>query len=33
MRLRAALTTVVLTALLPVGSAVPAVAAPDRGFS
>ncbi|MFJ3590749.1 subtilase-type protease inhibitor [Streptomyces sp. NBC_01259] len=31
MRLRAALTTVVLTALLPVGSAVPAVAAPDRG--
>ncbi|MFF3262064.1 SSI family serine proteinase inhibitor [Streptomyces sp. NPDC002932] len=31
MRVRASLTTVVLTVLLPVGSAVPAVAAPDRG--
>ncbi|MGW0670952.1 SSI family serine proteinase inhibitor [Streptomyces sp. NPDC002746] len=31
MRVRASLTTVVLTVLLPVGSAVPAVAAPDQG--
>lgn len=31
MRVRAALTTAVLTALLPLGSAVPAAAAPDQG--